>query len=430
MKGKEIRKNKLFSNGKPVIVAIDHGQYFGPIEKLIDLRKTVSKILNADGILMTPFVLSHLKEFFYSQSSPAIILRVNWTTALCMPWKYKQAHTVKVIDAEDALSYGADGILSNLTLQSGSERIDSENVKLFSEIARKKEKAGIPLIGEIIPNIPLSEKKKLHKHVKEAVRIAWELGADMIKTYYTGENFDEVIEGVPIPVFVLGGEKMKEEKDAINLVKKASEKGAGGIVFGRNVFQSKNPIHFIETLKAVINGRKYNQLKMVLSDFENINKAELPEEYEIKTYKEGDEKVWCKIINESVGGKWTPELFKKQFKSKKQFDPKGLFFLYYKSKPCGTILAWKDNPNLGQLHYLGILKQHTGKKIGYALCIEVLKYFKKKNIKNVFLTTDDFRLPAIKVYLKIGFKPVIHEEDQLRRWEKVFNFLKSERING
>ena len=252
MTGKEIRINRFFSNGNPVVVAIDHGQYFGPIPGLIDVKTTILKLSQADGILMTPFIVPQVKEMFFRKESPSLIIRLNWTTALCIPWKYKKAHTKLIMEPEEALSLGADIVLANLTLQSTSEKVDAENVKVFTEIAKKKEKAGIPLIGEIIPMTPLSNKKKLHKQVKDAVRIAWELGADMIKTYYTGEDFPEVVEGVPIPVFVLGGEKMKTERDAIKLAEKVISSGAKGVVFGRNVFQAKDPEQFILKLKDVV----------------------------------------------------------------------------------------------------------------------------------------------------------------------------------
>ena len=425
MTEKERKIEKFFSYGSPVIVAIDHGQYFGPIEGIESLRKTILKIYNADGILMTPFVFSYIRDFFNSLSSPLVMLRVNWTTALCMPWNYKQAHTNLVIEPEEASFSGADAIIANLTLQSGSEKVDSKNVKVFTEIAKKKEKVGIPLIGEIIPLIPSNEKEKLHTHIKQAVRIAWELGADMIKTIYTGENFNEIIEGVPIPVFILGGDKMKYEEDALSIAKEGAEKGAKGIVFGRNVFQSENPTKFIEQLKATINGNKYSQLKMHLYDNNNLCcDIKLPDGYKIKTFKEGNEKIWCEIINKTIGGNLNKEYFEEKFKSKKQFDPEGVFFLYYGDKPCGTVIAWKEDRNLGQLHYLGVLPEHSGKNLGYILCSEVLKYFQKRRINQVFLTTDDFRLSAIKIYLKLGFKPVICEKDNIRRWGKILNYLK------
>ena len=407
MEGKKMRIERLFSWGNPVIVAIDHGKFFGPVEGIINLEETLSKIWNADGILMSPFVLSSIRKFFCSFTSPAIILRVNWTASLCQLWNYKMGYTKSIMEPEEAISYGADIILANLTLKSGDERMDSENIKIFSEIARKKE--------------------KIHRYVKEVVRISWELGADMIKTYYTGEKFEEITGSVPIPVFVLGGEKMKEEKDAIELARKSISKGAKGIVYGRNIFQSENPTLFIENLRAEINGSKYTQLKMHLYNFNNLPAVKLPSGYKIRTFRKGDEKVWCRIINRCLNGNWTEKAFTERFKSKKQFDPDSLFFLVHGNETCGTVLAWREEKHIGQLHFLGVLPSHRGKNLGYSLSLVALDYFRKKGIKEVFLYTDDFRLPAIKIYLKLGFKPVILDKFHLMRWNKIFNILKNGR---
>ncbi|MFA5645416.1 MAG: hypothetical protein WDA18_03555 [Candidatus Ratteibacteria bacterium] len=252
MSGKEIRMSRFFSRGKPVVVAIDHGNYFGPIEGLIDLKETVSKLSNVDGILMTPFIVSHVKQVFYGKSSPSMILRVNWTTSLCHPWKYQEAHTRLVMEPMDALARGADAVLAALTLHSGSEKIDAENVKVFTKIARKAEQAGIPLIGEVIPLVPPAEREFLHDRVRDIVRIAWELGADLIKTLYTGKDFHEIVSGVPIPVFALGGEKTNTEEGALDLARSALSAGAKGVVFGRNVFQAKDPAKFVELLQEVV----------------------------------------------------------------------------------------------------------------------------------------------------------------------------------
>jgi len=202
--------------------------------------------------LMTPFIAPSMGELFTTTSGPSLILRLNWTTALCIPWKYAESHTRPVMEPDEALSAGADVVLANLTLQAGDEKVDAENVRVFSEIARRKERAGVPLIGEVIPLIPISETERLHRHVKEVVRIAWELGADMIKTYYTGERFREVTDGVPIPVFALGGEKMKTEDDALKMAENAVRRGAAGVVFGRNVIQAADPSSFLRRLKSVV----------------------------------------------------------------------------------------------------------------------------------------------------------------------------------
>ena len=85
-------------------------------------------------------------------------------------------------------------------------------------------------------------------------RIICELGADAIKTFYTGERFAEVIEGAPVPVFALGAEKTPRPIDALELAHKAVKAGARGVVFGRNVIQADDPAAFLRGLKAVVQG--------------------------------------------------------------------------------------------------------------------------------------------------------------------------------
>jgi DhnA family fructose-bisphosphate aldolase class Ia len=83
-------------------------------------------------------------------------------------------------------------------------------------------------------------------------RIACELGADAIKTFYTGERFADVTGGVPIPVFALGAEKLEREVDALELAHKAVRAGARGIVFGRNIIQAPDSAKVLGALKAVV----------------------------------------------------------------------------------------------------------------------------------------------------------------------------------
>ena len=253
MNGKAIRKARLFSKGAPVITAVDHGQTFGPADGLVDFRKTVALLGESDGILMAPYMTQYSGDVFAAPSAPLAVLRLNWTTALCNPWGYREAHTKLLVEPEEAVAMGADIVLANLTIKSGSQAVDAENVRVFSEAVRKKEKLGIPLIGEVIPVMPPEKSEEFSDCIMKSVRIAAELGADMIKTLYTGETFKDVVSGTPIPVFALGAEKMDTEEEAVLLAGKAVEEGAEGIVFGRNVFQAEDPAGMIIKLKSEIN---------------------------------------------------------------------------------------------------------------------------------------------------------------------------------
>jgi DhnA family fructose-bisphosphate aldolase class Ia len=131
--------------------------------------------------------------------------------------------------------------------------MDRDNVALFAEIASQKRQAGIPLIGEFYPiNPEHMAPVQLHKIVYQACRILAELGADAIKTFYTGEDFAEVVEACPVPIFTLGAEKTPQEIDALNLAYRAIRSGARGVVFGRNVIQADSPARFLKGLKAVV----------------------------------------------------------------------------------------------------------------------------------------------------------------------------------
>ena len=151
---------------------------------------------------------------------------------------------------------GADMVVAGLVLMTGREEQDARNVEHFAQLAEESYELGIPLIGEVFPSGALREDPPaFHDYIVKACRIACELGADAIKTFYTGERFAEVTAGCPIPVLALGAEKLAHEIDALALAHKAVRAGAAGVVFGRNVVQTRDPALFLRGLKDVVRGR-------------------------------------------------------------------------------------------------------------------------------------------------------------------------------
>lgn len=253
MEGHWIRLNRLFSGGRAVIVAVDHGEFFGPTPGIIDLPEAVSQLQEADGILMSPGMIAHCGHIFSKRNAPQAIVRLNWSTVYCNQWNYDAARTAKVIAPQEALALGADIGLASLTLSGKDQVMDRDNVAIFAELVSGKRQAGIPLIGEFYPIKPerLSP-EQLHSLVFTACRILAELGADAIKTFYTGEAFGDVVEACPVPIFCLGAEKMPNELDALKLAYRAVKSGARGVVFGRNVIQASSPARFLRALKKVV----------------------------------------------------------------------------------------------------------------------------------------------------------------------------------
>jgi len=257
MRGRDIRLSRLLPQGdKSVIVAIDHGQTFGPMAGLQDFTVAAERLKEADGVLLAPQMIRFSGSLFQGRSSPTVIVRLNWNTIHCEPWHYQEAHIVRAFSVRAAVAAGAEVVLASLVLRTGNEEQDARNVQTFALLAQETYELGIPLIGEVFPIGGLRPRPdEFHDYIRKACRIVCELGADAIKTFYTGERFAEVIEGVPIPVLALGAEKMEREIDALELAHKAVSAGARGVVFGRNVVQARDPTQFLRGLKDVVQGR-------------------------------------------------------------------------------------------------------------------------------------------------------------------------------
>jgi len=90
--------------------------------------------------------------------------------------------------------------------------------------------------------------------VKHAARIGAELGADIIKTNYTGspETFKEVVDGCPVPVIIAGGPKVNSEQDLLEMIEGSLEAGGKGVAIGRNVFQANNPTDLVRKIAKIV----------------------------------------------------------------------------------------------------------------------------------------------------------------------------------
>ncbi|MHC1783603.1 MAG: class I fructose-bisphosphate aldolase [Anaerolineaceae bacterium] len=260
--GEKIRLSKLFNGSENVvIVAVDHGLYFGPLPGMIDLPGVIASIAGADGILMGPGMPAHCQNVFYRRNAPSLIIRLNWGTNYAAQWKYKHSHSVMMISAADAVREGADMVIGSLTLRNPDEAEDAENVRIYSECVSQKKALGIPMIGEVYPTGGDDSKPEdLQQSIYIGCRMAAELGADLVKTFYTGPKFEDITKATPVPVLALGAKKTPREIDALQLAADAVNAGARGIVFGRNVLQARSPERLLDALKEVVKANKSPQV--------------------------------------------------------------------------------------------------------------------------------------------------------------------------
>ena len=170
------------------------------------------------------------------------------------------------------------------------------------------------------------------------------------------------------------------------------------------------------------------QLRMVRPNLENLPKLKLPTGYDMRTYLEGDEEHWARIINDSFGGgERTAQDTRDQITGRDVFLPDGFYLATHGDTPVGTACAWRqsvDEKEVGYVHMVGVVAEHTGHKLGKWVSLAVLYYFRDNGFKCAMLDTDDFRIPAVKTYLNLGFIPVYVEEGQPERWRAIFEKLK------
>ncbi len=250
--GKAVRMERIVDRktGKAVIVPMDHGVTVGPIKGLVDMSKAVNQV--AEGGANA--VIGHLGlpkhgHRTYGQDI-GLILHLSAASMLSP----KPNKKVLVNTVENALRVGADGVSIHINV--GDEH-EAEMLTDFGKVVVDCNYWGMPLIAMMYPRGPLIKDEKDVGAVKLAARMGAELGADYVKTVYTGdpESFREVVEGCPAPILIAGGSKLSDE-EMFKSIEGAMQAGAKGLSIGRNAFQHKNPVLFVKAACAIVHENK------------------------------------------------------------------------------------------------------------------------------------------------------------------------------
>ena len=256
MSGIDLRLKKLFKGKKNLVIsALDHVMFYGDQIGIEDARDAIKNCLTTDALLLPRFMLKRNWDLFGDISSTTPIVRINWSSSFYYPLDYRQGYTVAATNVEEAVASGAEAIICSLFLEEeDNQKMETDNVGIFSEVVRQKEALGIPLIGECYV-VEHSDKtaEELHSKVKRISRVMAELGADLIKTFYTGDKFNQIVKNTPVPIFTIGAEKLNTDLDVLKKAYDSVSKGARGIIFGRNIFMAKDPVKLVSALNDVIN---------------------------------------------------------------------------------------------------------------------------------------------------------------------------------
>lgn len=246
---KKERLNKIIKSqtGRTVIIPMDHGVTDGPMPGLIDMVQTLEKVKQggADAVVIHKGIVKQNREVL--EGLPYLI-HISGSSSLGVPLR-----KVLVADVKECAELGATGVSIHVNLGNKYEPYMMEDL---GRIARDCEREKMPLLammyvrnqkgGEIINDT-------LVKSVAHAARLAYELGADIVKVNYTGdsEEFRQVIEGCKIPVVIAGGSK-QAFPEFIEMIKAAISAGASGVSCGRNVFQAEDVAGTVRQVVEVV----------------------------------------------------------------------------------------------------------------------------------------------------------------------------------
>lgn len=246
--GKIIRMNSIFrkDTGRSVVVAIDHGGIAGPMEGINEPGKLIEDCVagGADAVLTTRG-FARAAESAFDRSLGLILRMTGGFTILGGGFEEEM-----ITSAETALRYGSVGAAVTVKFGHAREGFFTRQASVAADMC---EQWGLPLMIEA-----MAKRKDMKSTdpmgVKLASRAAAEIGADIVKTYYTGDpdSFAEVVAGSMVPVVVLGGEKSASIEAMFNDVYYSIQAGGSGIAIGRNIWQHRNTRAMIEAMVGIV----------------------------------------------------------------------------------------------------------------------------------------------------------------------------------
>ncbi len=252
LSGLTLRKRAIFDkkDGRSVIIALDHGSIAGPMPGIIHPSTIVKACVDAkvDGILTTKgFVDASLEEW---DRSTSLLLRLTGGFTV-LGGKFQEE---MIVEPETAIAYGAT--CAAITVKFGHEH-EGAFIRQASLAIDRCHRLGLPVMVEAMAKGTIKG-KEFPSHDPEAIRMVArmgaEIGADLIKTYYTGsiESFAEVVEGCPVPIVILGGSKTNSVRQVFQTIHDSLQAGGSGIAMGRNIWSFGKVDAMLEAVNGLV----------------------------------------------------------------------------------------------------------------------------------------------------------------------------------
>ncbi len=243
--GKKRRLRRIFQNdNRAIIVPMDHGVTIGPVKGLVNMQSIVDKLLlgGVDAVVVNRGIAKSVDT-----GNAGLIVHLSGITVHCPDPNNK----VQICSVDDAVRLGADAVSVHINVGAKKE---AQMLSMLGKVACECDDYGMPLLTMMYPRGPNIRDSHAVDVVAHAARLGAELGADIIKTNYTGdvESFKDVVSGCHVPVIIAGGPKVETTMDVLQMVKDSITAGGAGLSIGRNVFQHEEPTKIVKALSAIV----------------------------------------------------------------------------------------------------------------------------------------------------------------------------------
>lgn len=259
--GMNNRMSRIFraKDNRTVMLAVDHGYFLGPVSRLEEPRKTIEPLMPyIDSLMITRGVLRNCIEAKYDIP---IVLRVSGGNSIIGKDLSDEEITVSM---QDAIRLNVSAVAFSIYLATEYEH---QTLISLAKLIDEGQNYGIPVLA--VTAVGKELEKRDCRFLSLSCRIAAELGANMVKTYYC-EDFDKVVKSCPVPLVIAGGPKLKNELDALKMAYAAIACGAKGVDMGRNIWQSRWPQAMICAIRSIVHDN--NSVKKAFNLFNSLKK--------------------------------------------------------------------------------------------------------------------------------------------------------------
>ena len=242
--GLHARLDRIGTDDRYLIVPMDHGITLGAVNGLKDIETTIDGVTRggADAVLTQKGIAPRVHD---NKNGAGYIVHVNASTSIG-PDENDKRRTATV---EEAIRAGADAVSFHINVGSTHER---EQIEDLAALTGEAAEYGIPVLAMAYARGPDVESDD-PEALGHAVRLAEEVGADIVKTGYSGDadSFEHVVESTRLPVVIAGGSK-GTDRETVEMVKGTIEAGGAGVSMGRSIFQHDDPAAITQAIAAVI----------------------------------------------------------------------------------------------------------------------------------------------------------------------------------